>query len=64
MITDLIQKSTKAIDIRNLTDMAYSKNEKKLLLYLEKKKNDTTRTGKSDKVNKPKSHDDKRLRRG
>lgn len=44
--------------------MAYSKNEKKLLLYLEKKKDDTIRNGKPSKRDKPKSHDGKHIRRG
>lgn len=44
--------------------MAYTKNEKKLLLYLEKKTNDTLRISKPNKTDKPKSHNDKYIRRG
>jgi hypothetical protein len=44
--------------------MAYTKNEKKLLLYLEKKTNDTIRTGKPNKTDKPKPLNDKHVRRG
>jgi hypothetical protein len=44
--------------------MAYTKNEQKLILYLEKKKHDTLPTRSNDKANKPKPHDDKRLRGG
>ena len=44
--------------------MAYSKNEKKLLLYLEKKTNDNVRISKPIKADKPKPHNDKYIRRG
>lgn len=62
-IHDLIRRDIKVMAIKNHSNMAYTKNEKKLKEFLNKK-NDFKQSDKQIKSNKPKPSNVKDIRRG
>lgn len=62
-IPDHTQKDTKETDIKNLSKMAYSKNEKKLKEFLSKQ-DDSIRTSSKTQGNSGSPSNDPNIRRG